>query len=40
MIEIKKYFQKMGAISEKEWDFFSSKLVRREFANIQTITYL
>ena len=22
----------MGAISEKDWDFFSSKLVRREFA--------
>ena len=32
MIEIKKYFQKMVAISEKDWEFFSSKLIRREFA--------
>ena len=32
MIEIKKYFQKMVAISEKDWEFFSSKLIRRQFA--------
>ena len=32
MIEIKKYFQKMVPISEKDWEFFSSKLIRREFA--------
>jgi hypothetical protein len=32
MIEIKKYFQKMVPISEKDWEFFSSKLIKREFA--------
>jgi CRP-like cAMP-binding protein len=32
MIEIKKYFQKMVSISEKDWEFFSSKLIKREFA--------
>jgi CRP-like cAMP-binding protein len=32
MIEIKKYFEKMVTISEKDWEFFSSKLIRREFA--------
>jgi hypothetical protein len=32
MIEIKRYFEKMVSISEKDWDFFSSKLIRREFA--------
>jgi hypothetical protein len=32
MIEIKKYFQKMVPISEKDWEFFSSKLIRSEFA--------
>lgn len=32
MIEIKKYYQKMVDISEKEWELFSSKLIRREFA--------
>lgn len=31
MIEIKKYFQKQVDISEKDWDIFSSKLIKREF---------
>ena len=32
MIEIKRYFEKMVDISEKDWEFFSSKLTRREFS--------
>ncbi len=32
MIEIKRYFEKMVDISEKYWEFFSSKLTRREFS--------
>lgn len=31
MIEIKRYFEKIVDISEKDWDVFSSKLVLREF---------
>jgi CRP-like cAMP-binding protein len=31
MIEIKKYFEKIVDISEKDWELFSSKLIRREF---------
>lgn len=31
MIEIKKYFQKQVDISEKDWNIFSSKLIKREF---------
>lgn len=32
MIEIKKHFEKLVDISEKDWELFSSKLVRREFS--------
>ena len=31
MIEIKRYFEKIVDISEKDWEIFSSKLIRREF---------
>ena len=31
MIEIKRYFEKIVTLSEKDWELFSSKLVRREF---------
>ena len=31
MIEIKSYFENMVSLSDKEWELFSSKLVRREF---------
>ena len=31
MIEIKSYFENMVTLSEKDWELFSSKLVRREF---------
>ncbi|WP_338792634.1 Crp/Fnr family transcriptional regulator [Bernardetia sp. Wsw4-3y2] len=32
MIEIKTYFQKQVDISEKDWEIFSSKLIKREFS--------
>jgi CRP-like cAMP-binding protein len=32
MIEIKKHFQKMGGLSEKDWEFIASKLVKRTFS--------
>jgi CRP-like cAMP-binding protein len=32
MNEIKRYFEKFVTLSEKDWQIFSSKLVRREFA--------
>lgn len=31
MIEIKEHFQKMGGLSDKDWEFVVSKLVRRTF---------
>ena len=31
MLEIKKYFENIVTLSEKDWELFSSKLVRREF---------
>jgi CRP-like cAMP-binding protein len=31
MIEIKKYFEKLVFMSERDWQIFSSKLIRREF---------
>lgn len=32
MNEIKQYFEKLVTISDKDWEIFSSKLVRREFS--------
>jgi hypothetical protein len=32
VIEIKRYFEKMVSISEKDWEYFSSNLIRRAFA--------
>lgn len=37
MIEIKKHFQKMGTISEKDWEFISSKLIKRTFSKKSVI---
>ena len=37
MIEIKRYFERMVNISDKDWEVFSSKLVKREFAKKSVI---
>ena len=40
MDEIKAYFKKMVQISESDWEIFSSKLVKREFAKKTAILKL
>lgn len=40
MIEIKKYFQKLVDISEKDWNIFSSKLKQREISKKTTLLKL
>lgn len=32
MEEIRRYFEKTRALTDKDWSFFSSKLIRREFS--------
>lgn len=32
MIEIRNYFEKMVSLSENDWEIFSSKLIKRDFA--------
>ena len=37
MNEIKKYFENIVTLSEKDWEIFSSKLIRREFKKNEVV---